>query len=743
MDVPYIPGSAPPPELPLGRFVPPIPEGMVTAWIHQNLETGEPILEPFGFNPLIPIEIAQAGHSVLVTVNNPIHAFMLQILASAPQQGELIAALQDLAVSSKGNERMEPYIRSLYFITCADCNQRIEAEAFLWRKGEKLPYAALVKCPHCGAKGEQSIAEETLTSLSVLPPVRLHQARALNRICSREDPLRSQVKNALNAYLARPLIVLQTIINKLDSLEQSARRRELLIALILSAADQGNTLWSYPSPRNRPRQIVIPSVFQERNLWKVMEKAIESWQYLSSPIPVSDWTGQFNDIPTIYCFRGRLKELTPQIKQPFSTILAAIPRPNQAFWTLSALWTGWIWGQTAVTPIRQVLSRQRYDWNWHTNALSSVFETIYGICDSQTKFWGMIAENEPMLLLASLLAGDSVGFKLLAFAQSYDNPLAQVEWKKLPKQQAHTQPRSALNSAQRGAIQYLSKKSEPGSYQQIQAAAITELAHHNQLAVDTFLENPNQTASETNSLIETLFTELGFLSQVGGGTASLETGEWWLAGGIRPEISLIDHVEETILHHLVKSGTTSSAALKTCVYQNFPGLFTPKDEVILNCLESYAELSDPETHQWTLKESERPSARKADMSAIQHALQNIGQRLDYRVTGNNPLVWEDEERAFQIYKFHILSTAIVTPHIHQSENARINILVIPGSRANLLAFKKQRDQLLKKNLDRIFIIMKFRLVRDLEANPLISRDLFKEQILADPPEYRSSQLALF
>jgi hypothetical protein len=743
MNVPYIPGNAPPPELPLGRFLPPIPEGMISSWCQENLRVDDPVLEPFGFTPLVPIEIALSGHPVLVTVNNPIHAFMLKVIASAPQREELIAALQDLAVASKGDERMEPYIRSLYRVTCTDCHRQIEADAFLWRKEESTPYAALVTCPYCGTRGEQAITEETLKNFVPLPPVQLHQARALNRITSRDDPLRTQVKHALNTYPARPLIVLQTIINKLESLEQSPRRRELLIALILSAADQGNTLWAYPSPRNRPRQIVVPSVYQERNLWKVMEEAVESWQYLTSPIPLSDWSGSIPDTPCILRYQGRFKEFAPQIKQSFSAIVTAIPRPNQAFWTLSALWTGWIWGQNAVTPIRQVLSRQRYDWNWHTNALRSVYDTIFEISDPQNKFWGIITENEPMLLLASLLAGDSAGFKLTAFSQSMDDQIAQIGWEKLPKQPPYTQPYPALEAA-RGAISnYLKEKGEPASYQQIHAAAITQLANENKLAVDTLLENPNQAASETNSLIETLFLEPGLLSRIGGGTVSLETGEWVLVGGLEPELTLIDRVEGVILQHLVETKTTSSSAVKACVYQALPGLFTPEDEVLLNCLESYADLVDETKHHWTLRDSELPAARKADMDAIHDTLHEIGQRLDYRVSGMNPLIWKEADEPTPSYQFNILSTAIITPQIHRPSNARNHILVIPGSRANLLAYKKQRNALLQRKLDQHFLIMKYRLVRDLEANPLLSRELFKEQILADPPEYRTSQLALF
>jgi hypothetical protein len=348
-----------------------------------------------------------------------------------------------------------------------------------------------------------------------------------------------------------------------------------------------------------------------------------------------------------------------------------------------------------------------------------------------------------MLLLATLLAGDTVGFKLTSFAQSQDDELAQLNWEKRPRQEAYTQPHTALEFARGAAAHYLKEKSEPASYQQIHAAAITHLATESKLSVDTLLENTSQAASETNSLIETLFYQPGLLSRIGGGTASLETGAWWLAGGVEPEIPLIDRVEEVILQHLVEAKTTSSSSVKTCVYRAFPGIFTPENEVILNCLESYADLIDPENHQWSLRGSEQPKARKADMDAIHQTLQQIGGRLNYRISGMNPLIWEDADDPSPIYQFHILTTAIMYPHIHHTPAGHYNVLVIPGSRANLLAYKQQRDPLLRRKLDQNFLIMKFRLVRDLEANSLLSRELFKEQILADPPEYQTSQLALF
>jgi hypothetical protein len=745
MNIPYIPGDTPPPKLPLGRFLPPIPQGMVTAWCSEHLHPGEWVLEPFGFNPMVPVEIAMAGHPVLVTVNNPIHAFLLQVLASAPQEDELVAALQDLATAPKGDERMEPYIRSLYAVICADCKRKIEADAFLWNKGEEHPYGVVVDCPFCGARGEQELAEEALESLTPLPPKQLHQARALNTIADRYDPLRPQVENALNAYPTRPLIVLQTMINRLEGLEQSSRRRELLTALILSAADAGNTLWSYPSPRNRPRQLVVPTVYQEKNLWKVMEEAIRTWQVLPAPIPLTDWQGEVSKTPGIYRFQGRIKalDMRPESER-ISAVIMAVPRPNQAFWTLSALWTGWIWGKEAVSPIRQVLSRQRYDWNWHTNALMGVFEELNSSTFASPKIWGLVAENEPMLLLATLLAANAAGFSLLSFAQSLDDQLAQCAWESYPKPKTPLQPDLKNQSARLAISHFIKQKGEPASYEQVYAAAVAGMAHANQLVVEIFLQNKNQFASETQKWLEMPFQDQDFLKRVAGGSASLETGQWWLVHDQNVNKALIDRLEAHIFEHLVETRTTTALEVKKKAFRAFPGIFTPTDSELLNCLESYADLIDEVEHRWRLRETELPVKRKQDVEAVEASIRHIAERLDYLVSGHQPLIWYDAQDSIPKYHFYIISSAIIPKQVQdQALHAQKNILILPGSRANLLAYKEQRDPVFSTMLDRHFQVVKFRLIRDLEANPLLTRELFKEQIRVDPPEYRTSQLALF
>ncbi|MFW5713806.1 MAG: hypothetical protein ACOCYU_03965, partial [Brevefilum sp.] len=224
----------------------------------------------------------------------------------------------------------------------------------------------------------------------------------------------------------------------------------------------------------------------------------------------------------------------------------------------------------------------------------------------------------------------------------------------------------------------------------------------------------------------------------------LESGEFWLKEPVDPQPALIDRLEEQIVRALISEETISSSQVKSLSYQAFPGLFTPRERLVLICLESYAELIDPEMHVWRLRATEKPSARREDVQKIRNLLKSIGQRLKYQVTGQDPIFWCEEDQAQPQFSFHVFSSAMIYRHLNKPEDdAQMKMMVFPGSRANLLAYKKQRDPVLRGKMDQHCMEIKFRLVRDLKANPLLSRELFVEQIKADPPEYQTSQLALF
>jgi hypothetical protein len=262
--------------------------------------------------------------------------------------------------------------------------------------------------------------------------------------------------------------------------------------------------------------------------------------------------------------------------------------------------------------------------------------------------------------------------------------------------------------------------------------------------LDIFLENPNQSASETQKWLESLFQIGGELTRIGESGTSIESGDWWLSDPASVEAPLIDRIEEQIVRHLVKGGETTASKLKDEIYQNFPGIFTPEDDVILNCLESYADLIDENSHIWKLRESELPNKRNSDIALIRSQIEQIGKRLNYQVINQDPILWQAKGSSKPKFCFHVFSSAILSKHIDQGALAvEFNVLVIPEKRLNLLAYKQQRNPLIKNSLNQDYLIVKFPLISDLHANPLLTHDLFMEQIRVEPPEYRSSQLALF
>ncbi len=375
--LPYIPGLKPADPGPLSRFLPALEQGTVSTWLAAHAVPGSWLLDPFGFSPRLAIEAAQAGYRVLVTVNNPVTRFLLEMAANLPPASDFNAALADLAVAKKGEERLESHLQSLYLTKCINCGHEIQAQAFLWRKGEGSPFARIYTCPECGDSGERAVTPEDVErALKIAATDSLHRSRAFERVAALDDEDRIYAEEAIQHYLPRPLYVLTTIINRLDSLELTPERRRALTALILLACDAGNVLWGYPSERPRPKQLNMPNQFREHNVWMMLEKGVELWAETAANVPCVAWPNKVPESGGICVYEGRLKDLAHEVKKeiPIAAVIGSVPRPNQAFWTLSALWAGWLWGSCgrraiqgspAPPPLRLGLERDRAECQLH------------------------------------------------------------------------------------------------------------------------------------------------------------------------------------------------------------------------------------------------------------------------------------------------------------------------------------------------------------------------------------------
>ena len=216
----------------------------------------------------------------------------------------------------------------------------------------------------------------------------------------------------------------------IQSSAHTDRQRSLMRAIFLLAADRVNVLWAYPLGRNRPRQLMRPPAHEELNLWQAVQDAVKSWKSACRPVNLRSWPDLVPQTGGISLFRGRLREWQPPLDpRQISAVHSVLPRRNQAFWNLSALWAGWLWGSEALEPMRNALLRQRYDWTWHTVALQKVLGNLPRMILPSTPILLQIPEVEPRFLLAGTLGAQEGGLQLQAYALSGDDSTLQTVWR--------------------------------------------------------------------------------------------------------------------------------------------------------------------------------------------------------------------------------------------------------------------------------------------------------------------------
>ncbi|HQV62450.1 MAG TPA: hypothetical protein PKV19_00510, partial [Anaerolineales bacterium] len=478
---PYISGYKSADSGPLSRFLPSLEEGVISAWLSDQTLTGNWLLDPFGFSPRLVLEAARSGYRVLVTANNPVTRFLLEIFANPPAQSEFTAALADLGAVKKGDERLAGHLQSLYLTSCEKCEQQIYAQAFLWRKAENVPYARIYECQHCGDSGERNITEEDIERVKKIAETdSLHRSRAFEKVVALNDDDRFYAEEAIQHYLPRPLYVLTTIVNRLDSLNLSTERKRALTALTLLACDAGNTIWAHPAERPRPKQLSTPSQFREHNVWMMLERGLSLWTETGSTVAVEAWPTKIPESGGILIYEGRLKDLANIVKKeiPISAVIGSVPRPNQAFWTLSALWAGWLWGKDAVEPYKVALRRRRYDWAWNATALHSAFSHLNDLLPNGTPFFALLPEPESAFLTSAFTAASASAFSLQSVAVRTEHDPVQVIWKNGQKQPTQN---ADLNNLRNAIQEYLSARGEPANYLLIHAAGLIALAEAHSL----------------------------------------------------------------------------------------------------------------------------------------------------------------------------------------------------------------------------------------------------------------------
>jgi len=195
-------------------------------------------------------------------------------------------------------------------------------------------------------------------------------------------------------------------------------------------------------------------------------------------------------------------------------------------------------------------------------------------------------------------------------------------------------------------------------------------------------------------------------------------------------------VEMAIVTYLQKNQKAIYLEVESDLYPRFTGLLTPSKGLIYAVLNSYAE---KEAGCWKLRAEDVASARRAELNKVYGLIEAIGKRLGYTTRRQEKLLnWEENGKP--VRTFNVLASALLGRALQTS--APNTILVIPGGRAALAAYKQERDPSLTTRLKKHRLV-KYRLLRSLLDVPIMTRETFEEQIASDPVEKSSRQMMMF
>jgi hypothetical protein len=686
------------------------------------------------------VEAARAGYRVLVAVNNPLVRFLMEMAATPPSEDDLRVALADLAAARKGDQRIEPLLQRLYETVCAQCGRSVVAEAFIWDREADTITGRIYHCAHCGDAGERPASPQDLEHANRIPSRGLHHAWALERVTPVDDPDRSRAESALDIYLPRALYALFTLINKMDGMPLTPERRRLLAALLISACDRGNNLWPHPSGRARPRQLSNPPRHFEHNVWQALETATQAWGQPETAVALTYWPEPPPESGGISIFEGRLRDLAPALPNlKLGGIFAGLPRPNQAFWTLSAIWSAWLWGRESLGPFKSVLRRRRYDWSWHTTALHAAFRALVPQLPSGTRILGLSGEGEPGMFSAAIIGAHLAGLALDGLAFRVGTGQTRITWTKqdAPPRISATPPGEAVQQAARAG---LLQRGQPTRYLAIHASALAGMARNR--VFDRLGENPPAVLSAfQDALQDGLTYQRGFL-RFGGSQLTLEAGRWWLRDTAGAEAPLADRLELELFAFLQANPGCAVADLDEALCRLFPGLETPPGHLVQACLDSYGD-RDPETGDWHLRPQDELETRQADREEVCRILAELAGQMDFRPEEVDPVRWVgplgDTTYVFYVLTDAVIGEALLTSPLPGSRS----FIVLPGGRANLVLYKLKQDPRLQKIVDSGWRFLKFRHLRRLADNPILNRDTMDDQFALDPLTYSEPQIPLF
>lgn len=731
-EIPFLPAGDNSIRYPLKRFLPYFHVGVISSWLRQHAEAGGNVLDPLGSNPLYALEAADDGFRIFQAQKNPVLQLMTEVLAQCFSESEYQKAVNLLLEQEWHGQKLGRYIHDLYLTDCRNCGRSVAADGFVWKKDASDPISVVYLCPHCGESGTFPTVEADLHRLEQVGNAAIYHSRAMQRCMIEGVDNRKNIEYALACYTPRALHVVVILFNTLDQLMVSQQERSIISAVLLEVFDQASSLWYWPSREFRPQQLSVPSVYFEKNISLSIQQALRTWMDYRKPCEVVTYP-VIPDQPRSICIFERKITSPLFAKQTdpngFPTF-CIFPRPNQAFWVLSAMWSAWLLGKKAAEGMLSALARQRYGWYWFAQAISTTFGAIRNKIAKKDTIFGICSDFTPSYLLAVMLGANDAGFQLTGCAFQSNRNILQMTWRN-SLQAEGPQPEPPIQPARDYLTQYLCERAEPATFQELFTVCCTAPAIHHEFLPSLEGESSEYFTKVLNDLQNELANTNVYRSFAG---PNISSSRWMIVRTAKDIQPLDDRIEQAIVSTVQQNPSINFQMLYNELCQAFPGFQTPDRDFCRNCLESYATRAKTGQAIFMRDADEDARKRESELDEIKELICQIGRKIGVAVHTNDGIHWMDAADK-TLYTFYLSPTAIFSKYT-QKENDGAHgtpVIVFPASRSRLIQLKIERNPYLKETLSHGYHLVKYRHIRKISEQEQLTLQAWQDVLDVDPP----------
>ncbi|MFQ5945382.1 MAG: hypothetical protein ACE5NC_03950 [Anaerolineae bacterium] len=704
--------------LPLSRYLEPVASNVLRRYLESYSDPGGLVVDPFCQSSRLAVEAEALGRTPVLAHFNPINVLLTRAALAGPEAAALDSAAVRLADTPKRGQPLRRHIEDLYRSRCQRCGASVEVRWIAWDR--QNPVEKAYACSVCGHEGPAPCDQGDREGAKAVDPRGVHYWFVLERLAPADDRDRDRAQALLELYPPRSLYALATLIIKAEALFAGSDLEEHLRLIFLLCLERCSKLSELPlpGPWARPRS---PQSWTEHNVWTVFEESVAQ---------VKDSAGSASAREAAELVRGlAIRPLVHDLgRGKADLILTAPPSPMRTYWSLSYLWSGWLFGPEAAAIFGPLLRPRSLDWRWYARAMATAFRALAPLVKSKARMVLLLERAPAGQWLGLCLAAASAGLEwegiLLQRRPAVDGDRARwrarITLRRSAPQDSVAGGADAEEAMRRAIViagrRTLQEHGEAAPTARLKAAALQEWSERGLLrraalehktdpeTLESLLEAGLRDALENRELAGADVSN--GMSPSGNGEPPPLPTHWWLPDQA-PDGSLLDEVEEKARSLLAK-GTDREEILA-----GFSGMRVPAEGLVEEALRAYGDESEGT---WRLRPNEASTSSPARRE-VRRRLVRIGRLMGYRVgpgngrasgaeTGSQPagpsqpgfveVQWGEPHQAQ--YVFVVRSTALLRDLYRWTETpveGAVHLIAIPDARAGLMAAKLEAAPLLR------------------------------------------------